>query len=424
MNQAVEELLHQTNPWWRGKDFKAHTGILRERYVHKIFKSFSVREIKILYGVRRSGKSTLLYQLIQHLLNHRTPAKNVAFVNFENNLFVPVIDQPSFLDQLLETIQKITNPKGEMFLFLDEIQEVKGWEKWANKIYEQKRPIHLVFTGSSSSMQSTELATLLTGRNLSFEIKPLDFQEYLLFKTGKVPVKESYEAFSDQRAELKHYFEKYLKEGGFPGIVLTKDPGLKDDLLRQYFQDILYRDLIRKHEIRQPLKLEALALYLISNMGRSLSYRSLAGTLNIAVETLKEYLIYFERSGLFSFLPPFSFSLKPRLRDTVRKKIYVADVGLRNAAAWNIGGDTGFLVENLIFQLLKGEKSLGYTEDPEIDFAFIKQGSHLVQVCYADSIPPREVAAFQKTSLKSKSKILISKDACQPSARIRMIPAW
>lgn len=424
MNREIEEYLHKTNPWWHGLDFKTHIGIWRYSYVEKIHRSFSIREMKVLYGIRRCGKSTILYQLIKTLLEQGTPQKNIAFINFENNLFSPYLNTPGFLDDLFETIKRINLPKGPLFLFLDEIQEVPLWEKWANKIYEQKLDIQLVLTGSSSTLQSTELATLLTGRNLSFEIKPLNFQEYLFFKTGSPVEKKDYYDMLDKKTELTHYFENYLQEGGFPGIVLTQDPELKEALLRQYFQDILYRDLIRKYEIRQPLKLENLAIYLVSNIGRALSYRSMANTMGIAIDTLKEYLSYFEKAGLFSFLPPFTFSLKSKLRDTHPNKIYVTEHGLRNVAALNYDRDEGFIVENITFQKIKNEKLLGYIDKPPIDFAFHKKGLYLLQVSYTDSLHPREQESLEKAPLKSENKIIVSKNVFENTEKIKTIPAW
>ncbi|MCM8775348.1 MAG: ATP-binding protein [Candidatus Omnitrophica bacterium] len=424
MDAKIEELLHKSNPWWHKKEFQAQLGLPRHAYVERISKAFSIREIKVLYGVRRSGKSTLLYQIIRKLLDQGIPPQNIALVNLENNLFAPWIAQRDFLDRLFETIVTLHNPQGKVFLFLDEIQEAPFWEKWVTKMYEQKSPLQITVTGSSSSMQSTELATLLTGRNLSFEIKPLNFQEYLFFKTGHLYEKKDYDEMLDQKTELAHYFERYLQEGGFPGIVLTQDETLKENLLKQYFQDILYRDLVRKYEVRHPVKLENLAFYLASNIGRALSYRKISATMGLAVDTLKEYLSHFERAGLFSFLGPFTFSSKAKLREVHNRKIYIADHGLRNVAALGSGRDTGFTVENLVFHKLKGEKLLGYTEAPEIDFAFSRAGIHLIQVCYEEDFPPRELEAFEKLRLNRKVNILISKNTYQPVGKIKILPAW
>jgi len=424
MNTDILEYLREANPWWSGRSFDRLAGRPRPDYVEPVFKAFSAREIKILYGIRRSGKSTIFYQLIQRLLRESVPATNIFFVNLESNLFGPLIEKANFLDRLLETLKTLTNPKGLIYLFLDEVQEVPKWEKWAHKIHELKLPVQMIASGSSSTLQSSDAGEMITGRNLSFEIRPLGFGEYLFFKTGKRPVKKNYADHAGERAECLHHFEKYLEEGGFPAVVLTEDPAIKEHLLKQYFQDILYRDIIRKAQIRSPIKLEGLGYFLISNIGRSLSYRKISATLNLAVETLKEYLALFEKAGLFLYLSPFSYSTKAKLKEPHQRKIYTADSGLRNACSLTHGRDSGYLVENLVFQSLRRHKILGYMEKPEIDFAHFDGGNHLVQVSYADELADREQQVFDKVKLKIQSRILITKSTFETRGRIQLIPAW
>lgn len=425
MNPRIEEYLEQANPWWHGKRFDNFIGKPRPRYVENIYKSFSLNEIKVLYGVRRSGKSTILYQLVQKLLEDEVPTENIIFVNFENNIFLPHLEDVNFLDSILEFAKSLTNPKGRIYLFFDEIQEVAGWESWANKIYEQKKSIHLLLTGSSSTLQSAELATLLTGRNLSFEIKPLDFQEYIFFKKGTSVEKKTFSQYGDEKSELAYYFRNYLHEGGFPGVVLTEDRSLQESLLRQYFQDIIYRDLVRKYNVRQPVKLENLALYLMSNVGRALSYRNIAGSMGIAVDTLKEYITYFERACIFSFLSPFAFSAKHKLREMHNRKIYTVDLGLRNVMATSFDSDEGFSVENLVYNKLKGEKLLGYNEAPEIDFVFNREGkNHLVQVSVGETLPEREFSNLEKADFKNSTKCIVSDNLYSAEGDVDIIPAW
>lgn len=425
MNPRIEECLHQANPWWRGAPFDKFAGVARARYIERIFKSFSLNEIKVLFGVRRSGKSTIVYQLIERLLHDGTPPSNIIFINFENNIFSPFLNEAGFLDDLVEYARSINNPKGRMFLFLDEIQEVTGWERWANKVHEQKLPMHLLLTGSSSTLQSAELATLLTGRNLSFEIKPLDFSEYIFFKAGRWIEKKPYASYGEEKSEIMHFFRGYLDEGGFPGVVLAGDRELKQSLLRQYFQDIIYRDLVRKYNVRHPLKIENLALYLISNVGRALSYRNIAGAMGIAIDTLKEYIGYFEHACLFSFLSPFAFSTKHKLRETHNRKIYTADHGLRNVLAMNVDRDEGFIVENMVFNKLKGEKLLGYLEDPEVDFVFNRGGgNHLVQVSVAADLPLREFENLERDDFRKPTKTIVSENIADVIDDVDIVPAW
>ena len=425
MNPRIEEYLQQANPWWRGAAFDRFVGKARVRYVERIYSSFSMDEIKVLFGVRRSGKSTIVYQLIEKLLQDGVPSANIIFVNFENNIFSPFLGEAGFLDDLVEYARSLTNPKGRVYLFLDEVQEVVGWERWANKVHEQKLPLHLLLTGSSSTLQSAELATLLTGRNLSFEIRPLDFPEYIFFKTGRRIERRPFSHYGQERSEIMHLFRGYLEEGGFPGVVLTEDRVLREALLRQYFQDIIYRDLVRKYSVRQPVKLENLALYLISNVGRALSYRNIAGAMGIAVDTLKEYIGYFERACLFSFLPPFAFSTKHKLRETHNRKIYTADHGLRNVLAMNVDRDEGFVVENIVFNKLKGEKLLGYIEEPEVDFVFNRGGvNHLVQISVASELPPREFENLKGHDFKRPRRLIVSGNIHDVSDDVEILPAW
>lgn len=308
--------------------------------------------VLIITGIRRSGKSTLLSQIITEIKS------KVFFLNFEDpRLFNFEFNDFNRIDQILEE-------KGCSFICIDEIQIIGHWERYIRSLTDRK--IKVLITGSNASLLTKELGAKLTGRHLTHELFPFSFSEFCEFKKAKPNVKQ---------------ISKYLKSGGFPEMVKQNDP----NILSQLFEDILMRDIVARYGIRDVRSLKLLASYLVSNIGSLFSGNKLKEKFNIAAtSTIMEYISYLEDSYLFYFVPKFSYSQRKQIVNP--RKVYAVDCGLVNATSVSFSADIERIFENLIFNhLRRSHKELYYFSDKgECDFVVCDKGNiiDLIQVCY------------------------------------------
>jgi len=380
---TYEEILIKQNRHWRGERFP--TGV--ERDVRSgIIPFLDTKYILAITGVRRSGKSYLLYQLIDTLLN-RTPAENILYVNFDDPAYVRIRSDPQGLNGFYSDYLKLKNPKGKTYLFFDEVQSVPGWEKWVKSRYDMEEAMKFIVTGSNASLLSSELSTLLTGRNLQFEVFPFNLAEFLRLKEEDVfqssDLKEIYENNYPKKDTMRHYISQILQYGTFPEI-LQIDEEMREPILKEYYKDILYQDIVPRFEVRHANKLEEAAYYLLSNISNAVSYHKMGNLIGVHDSTIKDYLSYFEKSYLSFQIHKFAYSLKEQIRNP--KKVYFIDCGLRNAVSFRFSEDIGRLMENLVFiDLRRRGKDIFYWKNKnEVDFV-IKKGlevTELIQVCY------------------------------------------
>ncbi len=200
---------------------------------------------------RRAGKSTILYQVINKLQDDGIDPKAILHINFEEPGLSPYL-QPALLDQLYDLYRSRIFPKGRAYIFLDEIQNVPEWERWVRARNDLEN-IKIFITGSSSALLSGELATVLSGRNFCFNIYPLSFKEVLKFKNISVPNKPFP---STPPAEVHYALNEYLQWGGFPRVVLAKHDEERARILRRYFDEILFKDIVQRYEIRNVMALQ------------------------------------------------------------------------------------------------------------------------------------------------------------------------
>lgn len=327
-------------------------------------------EIVDIVGPRRSGKSSVLKLLIKNM-----EKDSWMYINFEDPVFIEN-NYPEVIEKLIEIYEQYYGSSLK-YLFFDEIQNINFWEKAVRKLRDGTK-YKIFITGSSSKLLSRELSSLLTGRHLSYELMPLNFREYLSFKN--IIIKNPKEAVL-QEAKIVKYFEKYLQLGGFPKIVLDEDA----ELLKQYYPDILEKDIIKRHNIRQKDIVEKIGIFLLSNAGKILSITSLEETFNISFEAASNYLGYFKEAFLVFEVPQFSYSLKTQQK--ALKKIYAVDTGLANAVSFRFSEDYGRILENSVFlhlnQLAPEIYYYKTKSNLEVDF-LVKhpnQKMDLIQVC-------------------------------------------
>jgi predicted AAA+ superfamily ATPase len=345
LESQIEEVLdYQTDSL-----HEIHEGTPRE-----IAEKVELRDnhVKIFTGIRRCGKSTTMLQIARrypffHYLSFEDPRLSA----FEVNDFFK--------------LEKIFRKKGksEMFFF-DEIQNVEGWEKYVRVLQDNKQKV--IVTGSNAKILSKELGTSLTGRQISYEVYPFSYNEYLAHLDGIAGI----ESFSD-----------YLLHGGMPEFLNTKNK----EVLFALFNDLIYRDIVVRYGLRNPKIVKELGVFLATNAGKEFSYSNLARTFELgSSNTLASYISYFEDAYLFFAVPRFSYSLKQQAKNP--KKIYGIDTGLITQLSMSFSKDLGRLLENLVFIHLKrlGKEVYYYRQKGECDFIVSKDRKvdMAVQVCY------------------------------------------
>lgn len=372
-----------------------------------------------IVGVRRAGKTFLAYQIIKEL--ERTFEKEaIIYINFENKNLYPL--NLKLLDELLDYI--FEKEVERAFLFLDEIQAVNGWERWVRSVYDSyKGRVKIVVSGSSSRIIRKDVATLLTGRHISVKVFPLSFKEFIDFKEAFY-TKDDILYSIEKQAKIKSLFEEYLRFGAFPEICLTQDNALKTELLKNYYEDILYKDVIDKYNIREKSVLENFVKFLLINIGGYFSYKrgkEYLDSLGISssTKTFLRYTSILEEVFLFFFIP--IYTKKMREQAKYPKKVYSVDVGLREVVYSS--EDFGKKMENIVFLELKRRypnKEINYwksKKDEEVDFV-LREGlniNELIQVCWdisSNETKNRETKALlgAMSEFKLRQGLILTRD--------------
>lgn len=416
--------LAEWNPWWQQKGLLEELkGKDRPDY-EMLVNSVEIKEITIITGVRRSGKSTLMYQMISNLLRGGIIPEQILFVNLEDKKLLH-----DSLEEIYCAYREEINLDKKAYIFLDEIHRREDWESWVRKKYDLKENIKFVISGSCSYLLKKEYSTLLTGRNLTFEVFPLSFSEFLLFKGNSIDPKSLKKMILLEKTiiSIMKSFREYREVGGFPEI-LFKQEEYKMKVLEQYFDDILYKDIIDRYNLNSQ-KVKDLALFLITNFTSLVSLRSLRNSLELSYDTLKDYLSYYMEAFLFFRVDHFSYSFKEQ--KTLPSKIYCIDTGLRNSVSFTFSRDEGKLVENCVLVELKrrGNDVYYWKNKGEVDFIIKHKDQSLtaINVSFTDEIDDREFKAlteFKRTFKKTKEFILLTKTTEKKQQGIECVPVW
>jgi len=371
------------------------------------------KQITVISGIRRSGKSVLLKQFSQHY-------KAFYYLNFDDERLIDF--SVSDFQNLMVAFRKQSDAK---VILLDEIQNVPKWERFVRRIFEEGYKIFI--TGSNAKLLSGELATHLTGRYLKIELYPFSFKEFLMFNGASFAFKGT-----KKEVETQKHFKQYLFGGGFPEFVKTKDV----EINKRIFEDIVYRDLLSRFKIRETKNFKLLVNYLFTNVASEISYNSLKILLNIkSATTVKNYIEFISESYLAFELMKYDFSLKKQY--VSNKKIYAIDNGLRNSVAFSFSEDIGKMLENMVFLELKrrGAEVYYYKDKKECDFV-IREGlkiSEAIQVSRSLADPKtaqREIAglleAMDKFNLKNGFIITENQEDEKviEGRKIKIVPAW
>lgn len=388
------------------------------------------KKIVSLIGVRRSGKTYVLFSLIE-TLRQRGMAKNIIYINFEDDRLFPVGLKD--LDGLLEGYYELYPQKREekVYLFLDEVQNIEGWERYIRRIYDTLN-VQIFITGSSSKLLSSEIATSLRGRTITYEIFPFSFKEYLRYKEIEVNLYSS-----KSISYIQNAFNSYLVDGGF-AETFDESPDVQKRILKDYLDLIVYKDVVERYTIRNQTLLKHLIKYMFVNMGTLVSVNKLYNEYKsqgykIGKETLIEYIGYLQEAYTIFTTPIFRNSVREEQRNP--KKLYAVDNGFKKLFTIALGNDYSKLYENLAFLHLRRKSSEVYyfKQRQEVDLYLKDEKHYLVNVAYdieAEKTLQREIKALLEgmTYFKLDSACLVTAHRDETliidGKKIVMIPMW
>ncbi|MCX6580955.1 MAG: ATP-binding protein [Candidatus Aminicenantes bacterium] len=377
------DILKKYNFWG---DEIIKTGYYRKSYTGKIAGYMNNKLVKVILGQRRVGKSYLLRMIIHHLIEKEgVPRKNILYINKD----IAELDFISSNEALLAVVNQYRasmKPEGKVYIFLDEVQEIKGWEKVVNSFSQDYTSDYDVFiTGSNANLLSTELSTYLSGRYICFEVFPFSYEEYTGFK-GLERNRES--------------FMSYLKNGGIPEICNFEDMEIKKNYLLNLKDSIVLKDIVRRHSVRDVYFLEKLLNFMIDSIGslfsvnsvvnhmRSSGYKANSDTIGNYIDYLKEAYFVHEADR---------YDIKGKRILSGEKKYYLNDLGFKYFLSSSFEFGVGKYLENLVYLDLrrKGYRVYcGTSRDKEIDFIAEKDNiKKYIQVCYLladESVVERE----------------------------------
>lgn len=380
--------------------------IIRQEYLNQLRLLKNQKVIKVITGIRRSGKSTLLELFREDLKKQNIAKEQIQFFNFEEEKNVDLRDWR----KLHQTIEEKLVQNKMNYIFLDEIQKVDHFEELVNSLFVKKN-VDLYITGSNAFLLSSELATLLTGRYISIHLLPFSFKEY----TEMYPDETNYDRL----------FEKYLNSSSFPEVVrLSKvNEELANNYLKDLYNTIVNKDIAKRYNIRNEIDFERTIKFVFDSIGSPLSARNIANTLknesiNVFHGTIINYLQYLTKS--YIIYPVNRYDIKKKKILSTNKKYYVTDLGLRNLLLSNSPkSDMGHRLENVVYlellRLNKGKIFVGKNEDSEVDFILQMSNGKRVyyQVAYQVNDRPetlkRELAPFFKIK-DNYPKILLTMD--------------
>ena len=365
--------------------------IQRETYLSKLRQLKDQNLIKVITGIRRCGKSTLLEAFKDELLSDGVSAENIVFLNFEERENLDFTNWTVLYDEIIKNV----NNKKKYYIFLDEVQLINDFEKLINSLYTKKN-IDLYVTGSNAYLLSSELATLLTGRYIAINIQPYSFKEYTLANSN------------DKNTD--RLFSKYINDSSFPeAVTLSKNnQDLVNDYLQSIYDTVIIKDIATRNKLRNIHNLQRIISFLFDSVGSYVSPTNIAAELNknstknISHNTIIKYLDFLTQSYILYVAPRYDIKGKELL--STNEKYYIVDLGLRNITATNkYDTDLGHKLENVVyFELFRrgGKVYVGKHNDKEIDFVVQKPNNEreYYQVAYTvndEKTFKREISAFK-----------------------------
>lgn len=396
----MESALIKHNPHWQGK----HSDLFARDLLSELVSKLRLRQIHVLKGLRRSGKTTLFKLLIRHLCQGSDP-RSILYVNLDDPFFTELYQDSKHLYRLLELSEKITG-QAVQYLFLDEVQNVNGWEKFVKALYDNQSLTKIFITGSNSSLLDGQYASLLSGRYISNLVHPLSFSEVLRLNG----IEDRLALYAD-KARVLQLVDQLMHYGSF--FEVLTEPEHKRDIILSYYDTLLLKDCIANNALRDAKGFREMTHFAISGSGNLYSYNSLAKAIGSNDNTVKEYLRVLEDSYILSEINAYSYSLKEQVR--TRKKLYLNDNSFLAQTSFRFSKDLGRLFENLVYSELRkqGHQIYYFNKEFECDFITRKDDElHAFQVCY--ELTPhnleRELNGLLKLPIRCQHKNLIVYD--------------
>ena len=341
--------------------------IVRENYVKKIMAFTDTPFVKVLTGVRRSGKSTIMQMIMDELRKKGIPEERIVSYRFDSMEYEGMTAKP-----LYEMLKTQLSQTERTYLFLDEVQEIPSWEKVVNSI-NADYDVDIYVTGSNSRMMSSEIATYLTGRYVSFRIFTLSFEEYLTFK-------KQYGEVEDIHKELVNY----IKYGGFPAIHLQEYPlDSAYTIVRDIYHSTIFSDIVRRNQVRKVDQLERVVKFVFDNVGKTFSAKSISDYVKsehrtMDNETVSNYLVQLESAYILHRCATYDVQGKELLK--TQEKFYLADSSLKYSVLGYNDQSVAAMLENVVYlELLRRgyDVCIGKTQSGEIDFIATRQNDKL-----------------------------------------------
>ncbi|HNW15276.1 MAG TPA: ATP-binding protein [bacterium] len=410
----------QNRHWIHGR----YEDYLDRELFEVVKKQLALKEMLVLTGIRRSGKSTIFKMIINYLLESGVNSGAILSINFDDPFFIDVCKDPRNLETVIETAEKLAGRKME-YIFFDEIQQVNSWEKFVKSAYDSGRFKKICITGSNSSLLEGEYATRLSGRYIVSHVYPYSFSERL----RHIGIKDTLSLY-ERKSEVLAIVDDMLEFGGFPEVVAAKDEENRRDIVLSYYETIILKDCIANSTVREVKGFRQLVHYLLSNISALYSYSSLGKKMESSDMSMKEFVRLLEKSFLIKEIPLFSYSVAAQMRN--KKKVYCEDNAFPANVSFRFSANKGNLFENLVFtELSKLGAELFYFNDTyECDFIVKRKDSlAAVQAAYefaGETTFEREVRGLRKAmdALGLKTGTIITYNTEIERDGISVIPFW
>ncbi len=383
-----------------------------------------------IIGPRRSGKTYFMYQLMSELTEH-VERKEIFYINLEDDRLIPL--RPETTDRLMESFDELYGPHREIWLFLDEIQNLENWQAWLKRIRSLRKEARIVISGSSAKLLSREMVTGLRGRVYPVEILPVSFGEYVRFK-GENPDEIAKRPLGKNASAARKLFREYMERGAYPAIAFG-DFGAETrmEIVRTYYETMILRDVVERYEVRDITLLRAVSKLLLNSVASEFTFTKLHNNLKSmgfspSKSTVIDYVGYFEDAYLFFTVSRWTGSEK---KSQSSPKVYAVDVGMIDTLTFTASGERGRRLENTVFmELMRRKKKVFYYRNgKECDFIIYEKDRPTEAIQVTESLEEnrdRELKGLRKAmeDIGAKRGLILTENERAEIEGIEVLPVW
>ncbi len=427
----MEELVFY-NPWWKDDFKKEHVKTFRRDAFERIVNYLeTVNRIVVVKGPRRVGKTTLVYQLILHLLENGTDPKKILYISFDDPKLR--VDFDKLLGFYKTEILKGSLEDEKVYIFLDEVQFLENWQYFLKKYYDRSFPIKFVVSGSSATLIKKASESLM-GRTIEEVMLPFSFREFFEYRTGVKPEKMQIEEIDTllvkkYEEKAKIVFQEYCETGGFPNL-FGVDQGIQQKLMREdIVEKALYRDIVSIYDIKKPEMLERLFIYLANTTAQTANVNSISKRIGFSRQYLSKYITYLKNAYFIIAFRKYSKSAGKTIRSA--EKIYCIDpamISIFLSAEFEF--EAGHIFESIVARHLFGKSVFYWKNYHEVDFVVKENGLLPIEVKYKSQYSDKDLAGLLEFCRKygCKKAALITKDMFGKKEiagnTVHIIPLW